>query len=296
MQQRTPEKTSKLSNDKLKTQTKSPGNKMKKWTIEEDSLLEKYQKRFGNKWNKIASLIPHRTASQCSQRFRRKFKPDRVHKPWSESEDQTLRALVRKLGKNWQTISCIMKTRTAKQIRERFINILDSNVSKFKWTEKEDLTLEKAYREFGAKWAQISKLLPGRPENSVKNRFHSHLKKKMFGKIEEKRSFDFEETEKKLSFAQQLNEKTEKTENFEKERNEPALIKFENEVVNLTESIQSMTSSARDKSEFHSLLPQDVLKLKVKASNSSEISVKLKKSCSSESENMGLIPIGIRGK
>ena len=31
----------------------------------------------------------------------------------------------------------------------------------------------------GAKWSEISKKLVGRPENTVKNRFHSNLKKQL---------------------------------------------------------------------------------------------------------------------
>ena len=31
--------------------------------------------------------------------------------------------------------------------------------------------------EIGPKWSEISKYLQGRPENMVKNRFYSHIKK-----------------------------------------------------------------------------------------------------------------------
>ena len=91
-----------------------------------------------------------------------------------------MKDLVDKHGKNWQKISCLMKNqfkRSGKQIRDRYTNVLDKTVKKLSWSEEEDQVLLKNFKIYGCKWAKISKFLPGRPENSVKNRFHSYLKK-----------------------------------------------------------------------------------------------------------------------
>jgi hypothetical protein len=48
------------------------GNKVDKpwpWTREEDALLVEYQKKWGNKWKKIAALLPHRTANAAKNRW-----------------------------------------------------------------------------------------------------------------------------------------------------------------------------------------------------------------------------------
>jgi hypothetical protein len=45
------------------------------------------------------------------------------------------------------------------------------------WTEEEDNTIFTGYLEFGSCWSKISKLLTGRTENSVKNRFYSTIRK-----------------------------------------------------------------------------------------------------------------------
>jgi Myb-like DNA-binding domain len=47
------------------------------------------------------------------------------------------------------------------------------------WTPEEDIILCTAQRQLGNKWSEISKLLPGRAENAVKNRFNSLITKKI---------------------------------------------------------------------------------------------------------------------
>src|SRR4051812_4022454 len=46
------------------------------------------------------------------------------------------------------------------------------------WTPEEDSVLCAAQRSLGNKWSEISRLLPGRAENAVKNRFNSLITKK----------------------------------------------------------------------------------------------------------------------
>lgn len=53
------------------------------------------------------------------------------------------------------------------------MNHLSPNVSKDVWTEEEDEILINAQIQMGNKWSYISKLLPGRSENAVKNRYNS---------------------------------------------------------------------------------------------------------------------------
>ena len=66
-------------------------------------------------------------------------------------------------------------------VRERYVNFLDPRLKKTPWTKKEDDILFENQRLLGNKWTEIRKLLPGRSENSIKNRYHnrknSHLRK-----------------------------------------------------------------------------------------------------------------------
>ena len=41
------------------------------------------------------------------------------------------------------------------------------------WTAEEELTLLEKYQKYGSKWLCISQQMPGRCENTLKNKFHS---------------------------------------------------------------------------------------------------------------------------
>jgi len=65
--------------------------------------------------------------------------------------------------------------KTGKQVRERYINKLDPTIKRTPWSEEEDQKILDMFLEQGAKWSAISNELKGRPENTVKNRFYSHI-------------------------------------------------------------------------------------------------------------------------
>lgn len=85
--------------------------------------------------------------------------------------------------KKWSTIASYINGRIGKQVglivvfhvqcRERWLNHLSPAVTKDVWTEEEDEILINAQIQMGNKWSYISKLLPGRSENAVKNRYNS---------------------------------------------------------------------------------------------------------------------------
>ena len=171
----------------------SPPSKQKRiikvWTEEEDVLLKTFYGKYGaNNWIEVAKHIPGRNASQCSQRWRRKYKPEKIRKNWIGEEDNLLMELVSKYGQNWQLISNNMKSsnRTGKQVRERYLNKLDPKISREPFTEEEDRIILEEYGRIGKKWSEISKILQGRPENSVKNRFYSHIQRKILKEKVEK--------------------------------------------------------------------------------------------------------------
>ena len=62
-------------------------------------------------------------------------------------------------------------------MRERYINKLDPKINWRPFTKIEDELIVAMFKLLGKKWSKISKSLNGRPENMVKNRFYSHIRK-----------------------------------------------------------------------------------------------------------------------
>ncbi len=94
---------------------------------------------------------------------------------WTSAEDKRLRELVGTSPGNWNAIAAQLTGRNAKQCRERWANHLSPDIRKGSWTKQEDEIILREQSRIGNKWAEIARLLPGRSDNAVKNRYYSKL-------------------------------------------------------------------------------------------------------------------------
>ncbi|KZV40968.1 hypothetical protein F511_25693 [Dorcoceras hygrometricum] len=143
------------------------------WTTDEQKYLE------ATYHGSLAECISGRTDVQCLHRWQKVLNPDLVKGTWTKEEDDLIIELVGKYGvKKWSAVANCLPGRIGKQCRERWHNHLDPAIRKDPWTEEEEAILVCCHRVYGNKWAEISRFLPGRTDNAIKNHWNCSVKKR----------------------------------------------------------------------------------------------------------------------
>ena len=97
---------------------------------------------------------------------------------FTKEEDELLKQLVNNQSQpNWNEISRYMKSRTARQCRERYNNYLRPNLVNGPWTQEEDELLIELYEKYGPKWSFISQSFNSRSPVNLKNHHSSLISK-----------------------------------------------------------------------------------------------------------------------
>ena len=182
-----------------KTWTKTEDNKLRLAVAAQVDGIDWEQISFGhfestrnasqckNRWRNV-SVFEHvvidseqyysNTFLCLSYRLSQYLRPGIIRGSWWPSEDKVILEKV-KQGYRWRDIAEVLSGRTSESIRDRYANHLDPNLIKSKWTKEEDRILFTEQFRIGNKWTEISKKLPGRSVNSVKNRYHNTKKSQM---------------------------------------------------------------------------------------------------------------------
>ncbi|CCH59192.1 hypothetical protein TBLA_0B03510 [Henningerozyma blattae CBS 6284] len=97
------------------------------WSTTEDQILIASIQKYGtHKWNKIASLIPHKTGRQCRERWDQYLNPNvkqQIERPFSKDEETRLIELARIRPGQWLAIGDTLQ-RPALQCQQHYESLL----------------------------------------------------------------------------------------------------------------------------------------------------------------------------
>jgi hypothetical protein len=95
---------------------------------------------------------------------------------WTPEEDATLTEAVAGFGKDWVRVAALVPRRTNKQCGQRWVESLDPDINRGKWTLKEDAKLTKGVKKHGVNnWAAVAALVPGRIQIRCRQRWAKSL-------------------------------------------------------------------------------------------------------------------------
>eukprot|EP00568_Trieres_chinensis_P000011 CAMPEP_0183300488 /NCGR_PEP_ID=MMETSP0160_2-20130417/6901_1 /TAXON_ID=2839 ORGANISM="Odontella Sinensis, Strain Grunow 1884" /NCGR_SAMPLE_ID=MMETSP0160_2 /ASSEMBLY_ACC=CAM_ASM_000250 /LENGTH=544 /DNA_ID=CAMNT_0025462919 /DNA_START=54 /DNA_END=1688 /DNA_ORIENTATION=+ len=141
------------------------------WTSEQDEILEHCVRYGMTNWSDISQCIPGKSDEQCQQRW---AKSGGLPATPRSSLGPPPREVVGSPHSDVTSVSGSSSCAGDADVDSASVNSISGEKrQKGRWGEEEDHILIDSQAKFGNQWTRISKLLPGRSENAVKNRFKS---------------------------------------------------------------------------------------------------------------------------
>lgn len=92
-----------------------------RWSTAEDDVIRQAVKKYGsNQWDRVATLLPRKSATQCRARWYEVLDPRLSHDQWTKEEDLLLLELANRLPNMWRSIGATLGNRSAGQCHERY--------------------------------------------------------------------------------------------------------------------------------------------------------------------------------
>ncbi|KAL4219616.1 Myblike DNAbinding domain-containing protein [Mactra antiquata] len=103
-----------------------PYRKIGRWSEQEDYKLLNAVRKTGMvfDWNKVAELVPNRTAMQCRERYMNRLRDMPGGRTWTYEEDKQLLLLHQQYGNNWDRVSGHLYRRPDLSVQSRYKRLM----------------------------------------------------------------------------------------------------------------------------------------------------------------------------
>ena len=148
-----------------------------RWSLEEDHQLRGavFTENSPPNWKLISKKYfgGERNEIQCKNRWKKALQPGLIKGKWEKHEDEIVTGCINSGMIKWSEIAKRLPGRIGEQVKERWLNVLDPDLKKGMWTPEEVHILHEKQALYGNQWSKIARVIPGRSENSVKNRWYN---------------------------------------------------------------------------------------------------------------------------